>query len=273
MAVSIADITKLRKMTGAGMIDCKNALAEAEGNFETAIELIRKRGQAIAAKREDRDASEGCVLAAAKDDFAALVALKCETDFVATNKDFIALTQSILDAAMQSRPASLDELKNISIDGRTIAELVTDRSGITGEKMELGEYMFLSAPSTISYIHPGNRLATIVGFNKEAEYQVARDVAMQVAAMNPIAVKREEFPAELVAKELEIAKDKAREEGKPEAMLDKIAQGRINKFYQENSLLEQAFVKENKMSIKQYLESKDKELTAVSFKRYTLNAE
>ena len=181
MAVSIADITKLRKMTGAGMIDCKNALAEAEGNFETAIELIRKRGQAIAAKREDRDASEGCVLAAAKDDFAALVALKCETDFVATNKDFIALTQSILDAAMQSRPASLDELKNISIDGRTIAELVTDRSGITGEKMELGEYMFLSAPSTISYIHPGNRLATIVGFNKEAEYQVARDVAMQVS--------------------------------------------------------------------------------------------
>ena len=273
MAVTMAEISKLRHLTGAGLMDCKKALAEANNDMEAAIEIIRKKGQAVAAKREDREAAEGCVLSASTGKFAAIVALKCETDFVATNKDFIALTQSILDAAMQSRPASLDELKNISIDGRTIAELVTDRSGITGEKMELGEYMFLSAPSTISYIHPGNRLATKVCFNKEAEYQVARDVAMQVAAMNPIAVKRDEFPAELVAKELEIAKDKAREEGKPEAMLDKIAQGRINKFYQENSLLEQAFVKENKMSIKQYLESKDKELTAVSFKRYTLNAE
>lgn len=274
MAVSIAEITKLRKMTGAGMIDCKNALAEANGDFDAAVELIRKRGQAIAAKREDRDASEGCVLAAAKDDYAAAVALKCETDFVATNQDFISLTQMILDKAMESRPADLEALKAVNIDGRTIAELITDRSGITGEKMELGDFMSLTAASTISYIHPGNRLATIVGFNKAGvEYQVARDVAMQVAAMSPIAVSRDEFPAELVAKEFEIAKEKAREEGKPEAMLEKIAEGRINKFYQENSLLEQAFVKENKMSIKQYLGSKDKDLTVISFRRLTLNAE
>lgn len=273
MAVSIQDITKLRKMTGAGMIDCKNALGEANGDFDKAVELIRKRGQAIVAKREDRDASEGCVLAAAKDGFAAIVALKCETDFVATNADFVALTQTILDKAMEVRPADAEALLAIQVDGRSLSDLITDRSGVTGEKMELGGYVFLEAASTISYIHPGNRLATIVAFNKELEYQVARDVAMQVAAMNPIAVTREEFPAEVVEKEFEIAKDKARQEGKPEAMLDKIAQGRINKFYQENSLLEQAFVKENKISIKQYLESKDKELTATAFKRFTLNAE
>ncbi|MEG1574774.1 MAG: translation elongation factor Ts [Bacteroidales bacterium] len=274
MAVSIAEITKLRKMTGAGMIDCKNALAEANGDLDAAVELIRKRGQAIAAKREDRDASEGCVLAAANGEYAAIVALKCETDFVATNQDFISLTQMVLDAAMTNRPADIEALKAIMVDGRTIAELIIDRSGITGEKMELGDFMSLTATSTMSYIHPGNRLATIVGFNKGGvEYQVARDVAMQVAAMNPIAVSRDEFPADLVAKEFEIAKDKAREEGKPDAMLEKIAQGRINKFYQENSLLEQAFVKESKMTIKQYLESKEKALTVISFKRFTLNAD
>ncbi|MBR3609425.1 MAG: translation elongation factor Ts, partial [Bacteroidales bacterium] len=159
------------------------------------------------------------------------------------------------------------------IEGRTIADLVTDRSGVTGEKMELSTYLSLEAPATVAYIHSGNRLATIVSFNKELENQVARDVAMQVAAMNPIAVTREEFPAEVVEKEFEIAKDKARQEGKPEAMLDKIAQGRLNKFYQENSLLEQAFVKDAKMSIKEYLASKDKELTATAFKRFTLNAD
>ncbi|MBR4119622.1 MAG: elongation factor Ts [Bacteroidales bacterium] len=273
MAVTIQDITKLRKMTGAGMMDCKKALAEAEGDFDKAIELIRKRGQAIVAKREDRDASEGCVLAAAKDGFAAIVALNCETDFVAKNADFIALTQTILDKAIETRPATIEALLATEVEGRTIADLVTDRSGVTGEKMELSTYLSLEAPATVAYIHSGNRLATIVSFNKELENQVARDVAMQVAAMNPIAVTREEFPAEVVEKEFEIAKDKARQEGKPEAMLDKIAQGRLNKFYQENSLLEQAFVKDAKMSIKEYLASKDKELTAIAFKRFTLNAD
>ena len=274
MAVTMADITKLRKMTGAGMMDCKNALNEANGDFDGAMEIIRKRGQSIAAKREDREASEGCVLAATKGDFAAIVALKCETDFVAQNKDFVALTQSILDAALENKPADLEALKALTIDGRSIADLIVDRSGVTGEKMELGFYEFVQAPSTIFYIHPGNKLATIVGFNlPEVEYQVARDVAMQVAAMNPISVSRDEVPADVVAKELEIAKDKARQEGKKEEMLDKIAQGRINKFFQESTLLEQAFVKEPKESIQQYLKSHNKDLTVTAFKRITLNAE
>ncbi|RHO56842.1 elongation factor Ts [Tannerella sp. AM09-19] len=274
MAVTMADITKLRKMTGAGMMDCKNALNEANGDFDGAMEIIRKRGQAIAAKREDREASEGCVLAATKGDFAAIVALKCETDFVAQNKDFVALTQSILDAALENKPADLEALKALTIDGRSIADLIVDRSGVTGEKMELGFYEFVQAPSTIFYIHPGNKLATIVGFNlPEVEYQVARDVAMQVAAMNPISVSRDEVPADVVAKELEIAKDKARQEGKKEEMLDKIAQGRINKFFQESTLLEQPFVKEPKESIQQYLKSHNKDLTVTAFKRITLNAE
>jgi elongation factor Ts len=274
MAVTMADITKLRKMTGAGMMDCKNALNEANGDFDGAMEIIRKRGQAIAAKREDREASEGCVLAATKGDFAAIVALKCETDFVAQNKDFVALTQSILDAALENKPADLEALKALTIDGRSIADLIVDRSGVTGEKMELGFYEFVQAPSTIFYIHPGNKLATIVGFNlPEVEYQVARDVAMQVAAMNPISVSRDEVPADVVAKELEIAKDKARQEGKKEEMLDKIAQGRINKFFQESTLLEQAFVKEPKETIQQYLKSHNKDLTVTVFKRITLNAE
>ena len=274
MAVTMADITKLRKMTGAGMMDCKNALNEANGDFDGAMEIIRKRGQAIAAKREDREASEGCVLAATKGDFAAIVALKCETDFVAQNKYFVALTQSILDAALENKPADLEALKALTIDGRSIADLIVDRSGVTGEKMELGFYEFVQAPSTIFYIHPGNKLATIVGFNlPEVEYQVARDVAMQVAAMNPISVSRDEVPADVVAKELEIAKDKARQEGKKEEMLDKIAQGRINKFFQESTLLEQAFVKEPKESIQQYLKSHNKDLTVTAFKRITLNAE
>ena len=256
MAVTLADITKLRKMTGAGMMDCKNALNEANGDFDGAMEIIRKKGKAIAAKREDREASEGCVLAAVNDGFAAIVALKCETDFVAQNKDFIALTQSILDAALESKPTDIEALKSMIVNGRPVSELIVDQSGITGEKMELGFYEFVSAPSTIFYIHPGNKLATIVGFNMPVEYQVARDVAMQVAA-----------------KELEIAKEKAREEGKKEEMLDKIAQGRINKFFQEATLLEQAFVKEPKENIQQYLKSQNKDLTVTAFKRITLNAE
>ncbi len=274
MAVSMADITKLRKMTGAGMMDCKNALAEANNDFDAAVEIIRKKGQAVAAKRVDREASEGCVLAAANGNFAAIFALKCETDFVAKNADFIALTKSILDAAIANKPANMDELKAMQIDGNTVEQLIVDRIGITGEKMEAGYYEYISAPSTVAYIHPGNKLATIVGFNQESiDAQVAKDVAMQVAAMAPLAVNREEIPADVVAKEFEIAKDKAREEGKKEEMLDKIAQGRLNKFYQEATLLEQAFIKDAKMSIQQYLKSIDKDLTATAFKRITLNVD
>jgi elongation factor Ts len=272
MAVTMADISKLRTMTGAGMMDCKNALNEADNDFEKAIEIIRKKGQAVAAKRSDREASEGCVLAAAQDGFAAIVALKCETDFVAKNADFVALTQSILDAAMAAKPASTAEVAALMLDGRTIADLVTERSGVTGEKMELDYYEFVQGGSAISYIHPGNKLATIVAFEeKDVEYQVARDIAMQAAAMNPVSLDRTSVPEKVIQQELEIGREKARQEGKQEAMLDKIAEGRLNKFFQESTLLEQSFIKDSKMTVSAYL--KANKATAIAFKRVTLNQE
>ncbi len=211
MAVTMADISKLRTMTGAGMMDCKNALIEAENDFEKAIEIIRKKGQAVAAKRSDREASEGCVLAAAKEGFAAIIALKCETDFVAKNADFIALTQSILDKIMAAKPANLDEVKALTIDGRTIGELVTDRSGVTGEKMELDYYEFVEGGTTTSYIHPGNKLATIVAFaEKDASYETVRGVAMHIAAMSPVAIDESAVPQKVKDNELAVAIEKTK---------------------------------------------------------------
>jgi elongation factor Ts len=273
MAVTMAEISKLRTMTGAGMMDCKNALIEANNDFDGAIKIIREKGQAVAAKRSDREASEGVVLAGVNGGFAAVLALKCETDFVAKNADFIALTQSFLDKALAEQPANLDTLKVLVIDGRTIEAHVIERIGIIGEKIELDFYETVKDAFAISYIHPGNKLATIVAFNKETEYQVARDIAMQTAAMSPISLDRASMPASEVEKELEIAREKARQEGKPENMLDKIAQGRLNKFYQESCLLEQAFIKDSKVTITQYLNSVDKALKATAFKRVTLNME
>ena len=274
MAITMAEISKLRTMTGAGMMDCKNALTEANGDFDKAIETIRKKGQAIAAKRSDREASEGCVLAAAKGDFAAVLALKCETDFVAKNADFVALTKEILDLAINTKPANLDALKASNLNGSTIEQLVTDRSGITGEKMELDMYEFVSGPTTVSYIHPGNKLATIVAFNQaDVDTQVAKDIAMQVAAMNPVAVAKENVSEEIIAKEKEIAKDKARQAGKPENILDKIAEGAMVKYFQENTLLEQAFIKDSKTTVAQYMNNASKGLTVTAFKRVTLNQE
>lgn len=256
------------------MMDCKNALTESEGDFDKAMEIIRKKGQAVAAKRSDREASEGCVLAASEGEYAAIVALKCETDFVAKNEQFVALTKDILDVACANKPASLEELKAAAMsDGRTVEEHITDRIGVTGEKMELGFYEYINGASTISYIHPGNKLATIVAFNQPLDYQVARDIAMQVAAMSPIAVKPEEVSPKTVEQELEIAREKARQAGKPENMLNNIAQGALQKFYKENTLLKQEFVKDNKQSIEQYLQSQDKNLTVTAFKRITLNME
>jgi elongation factor Ts len=270
----MADIAHLRKMSGAGMMDCKGALEEAGGDFDKAMEIIRKKGQAVAAKRSDREASEGCVLAVAEGEFAAIVALKCETDFVAKNEQFVALTKEILDAAVGKQVTSLEELKAAPLaDGRPVQEHITDRVGVTGEKMELGFYEYLSGASTISYIHPGNKLATIVAFNQPLEYQVARDVAMQVAAMNPIAVRPEEVSQKTIDQELEIARDKARQAGKPENLLDRIAEGALQKFYKESTLLQQEFVKDFKLSIAQYLQQQDKNLTVTAFKRVTLNME
>jgi translation elongation factor Ts len=274
MAVTMADITHLRKMTGAGMMDCKNALTEAEGDFDKAIEIIRKKGQAVAAKRSDREASEGCVIAKSTGEFAAVIALKCETDFVAKNADFVALTNEILDLAIANKCATIEDVKALPMGKGTIADAVIDRSGITGEKMELDGYGVVEGLSTAIYIHPGNRLATAVSFNiAGVDAQVSHEVAMQIAAMNPIAVNEEGVPADVLAREKEIAADKARQEGKPENLIERIAQGRIAKFYKEVCLLEQEYVKDPKISVAQFLKNINKDLTVVNFKRFTLNAD
>ncbi len=274
MAVSAQDVKKLRTATGAGMMDCKNALVEADGNYERAVEIIRERGKAIANKRSDREASEGAALASVSKDgkFGAIVVLNCETDFVAINEKYVAFTQSILDVAIANKPADIDALKSLQIDGRPISEQIAEQSGVMGEKLELSYYASLEGESVVSYIHPGNKLATLVAFNQVVEAQVGRDVAMQAAAMAPVALDKNSVPADVVEKELEIAKEKFRQEGKPEAMLDKIAQGALAKFFKESTLLEQAFIKENKQTVSEYLNSSSKGLTATGFIRFSLDA-
>ncbi len=276
MAVSMADITKLRKMTGAGMMDCKNALTEAEGDFDKAMKIIREKGQAVAAKRSDREASEGCVLAKVANGFGAIIALKCETDFVAKNEDFVKLTNDILDAAIAHKCKTLDEVKALPLGDTTVAQAVTDRSGITGEKMELDGYMTIEAPVIAVYNHQNkNFLCTMVALNKAVEgaERIGHEVAMQVAAMNPLAISEADVPADVLAKEKEIAADKARQEGKPENMIEKIAMGRIGKFYKEVCLLKQEYIQDAKMTVADFLKAADKDLTVTAFKRFTLRAE
>jgi elongation factor Ts len=274
MSFTTADVVKLRKVTSAGMMDCKNALAEAEGNFERALEIIRERGKLVASKRADREAAEGVVLAKVSENkkVGAMVVLNCETDFVAKNENFVAFGNSILNVALENNAENLEALKTLEMDGRTIDALLTEQTGVIGEKIELSYYKKIDAESIIAYIHPGNKLATLVGFNKaDVDIQVSKDIAMQVAAMAPIAVDKDSVSAEVVAKELEIAKEKYRQEGKPEAMLDKIAQGALVKFFQEATLLNQIYVKDGKISIKEFLTQNDKGLTVTEFDRYTLN--
>lgn len=225
----MAEITKLRHLTSAGLMDCKKALAETDGDIEAAVEILRKKGQAVAAKREDREASEGCVLAKNVADFAAIVALKCETDFVAKNEGFVGLTHKILDAAMAAKAKSLDEVKALQLDGRAISDLIVEESGKTGEKMELGAYEYVEAPSTTSYIHQGNKLATIVGFNlPDVDYQTGRDIAMQVASMNPVAVDRESVPQQVKDTEYNVAVDKTKEEQVKKAVEAALKKAGIN---------------------------------------------
>lgn len=271
MAIKAADVSKLRKMTGAGMMDCKKALTEADGDFDAAVDAIRKKGQLVASKRADREATEGCTLAGAKDGVGAVIALRCETDFVAKNDSFVAFAQSILDAVLASDATSIEEANALPLAGTTVAEQIVDQTGVIGEKIELAYCEKVQDKAVVSYIHPGNGIAVVVALNEVlADEQTGKDVAMQIAAMNPISLCKDDVPADVVAHELQIGKDKAREEGKPEAMLDKIAQGRLGKFFKENTLLEQAFVKENKQSVKQYLQSTSKDLTVSAFKRYAL---
>ncbi len=272
--ISAADVAKLRRMTGAGMMDCKKALEEAAGDFEKAQELIRKRGQAIANKRADREATEGVVLAKTTTDgkTGMMISLNCETDFVAKNADFIDLGYKILDGALKSAPADLEALKNTVIDGKKVSDLVLEKSGITGEKFDLTYFGTITAEAVQPYIHQGNKLATLVGFNKAGiDMQVYKDVAMQVAAMNPVSVDKDDVPEKILAQELDIAREQARREGKPEEMIEKIAQGKLNKFFKESTLMNQEFIKESKINIRQYLESHDKGLRVTGFLRYTLN--
>lgn len=275
MSFTTADVVKLRKATGAGMMDCKNALAEADGNFDRAVEIIRERGKLVASKRADRDATEGVVLAKVTGDlkFGAVVVLNCETDFVAKNENFIGFTEKILNMALEHKPANLEELKELVMEGRTIGAQVTEQTGIIGEKLDLSYFGRVAAEQVVPYIHPGNKLATLVGFNMaDVDVQVGKDVAMQVAAMNPVAVDRESVAQSVIEKELEIAKEKFRLEGKPEAMLDKIAQGALQKWFQESTLLEQSFIKDGKITVKQYLVGINKALTVTAFERYALDA-
>ncbi|MDD4108779.1 MAG: translation elongation factor Ts, partial [Prolixibacteraceae bacterium] len=256
MSFTTADVVKLRKVTGAGMMDCKNALKEAEGNFDRAHDIIREKGKLIANKRADREASEGVVLSKVTDDkkFGAMIVLNCETDFVAKNENFIAFADSILDKALQDKPADLDALRGLDLEGRSVEAHVTEQTGIIGEKLDLSYFSKIEAGTVIGYIHPGNKLATIVGFNKpDVENQVAKDIAMQVAAMSPIAVDKDGISQETADKELEIAKEKFRQEGKPEAMLEKIALGSLNKWYKDVTLLNQEFIKDGKVTVKEYL--------------------
>ncbi len=274
MAITAAEVNKLRKLTGAGMMDCKNALTEANGDFDVAVDLIRKRGQAIANKRADREATEGAALAKvdASGKHGAIIVLNCETDFVAKNEGFVALANKVIDIALDKKPADLEALKNLPYEGRTLIDMISEQSGVIGEKVDLAAYDTIDAESVVAYIHAGNKLASLVGFNQaNVEEQVGKDVAMQVAAMAPVAVNRDSVEESVIAKELEIGRDMARNEGKPENMLDKIAQGRLNKFFKESTLMEQEFVKDNKKTIAQYLDGVSKGLVAVEFKRFTLS--
>ena len=327
---NMEDIKKLRTMTGAGLADVKKALTESEGDFNKAMEIIREKGQAIAAKRSDRETSNGCVLVKAVEGFAAIVALKCETDFVANGADYVKLTQDILDAAVAAKAKSLDEVKELTIaDGTNVQDAVVARSGITGEKMELDGYNFIEGDNVEVYDHMGKHtLCTMVQTNKEAKEQ-GHAIAMQVAAMKPVALNQESVPQSVIDEEIRVAVEKTKQEqvqkaveaalkkaginpahvdsedhmesnmGKgwitaeqvakakeiiatvsaekaanlPEAMIQNIAKGRLNKFFKESCLLNQEFIQDSKLSVADYLKAADKELTVVDFKRFTLAAE
>lgn len=272
--VKLADVQKLRKMTSAGMMDCKKALEEANGDFDRAVELIRERGKAIANKRADREASEGVVLAArsACGCSAAILTLNCETDFVANNADFIAFANKLLTEALKQGAKDLETVKNLTVDGRKVTDLVVEQSGVTGEKMALSFFLRIEAPGTAAYIHPGNKMASVVGVNKaDADPDLVKNIAVQVAGMNPVAIDAESLPADVRNKEFEIGREQARLEGKPEQILDKIAEGRLQKFIKENTLMAQdCFVTDEKLTVEQYISRHDKDLKVVALGRFSL---
>ncbi len=274
MSISAQDVKKLRDMTGAGMMDCKKALTETDGDFEAAVEFLRKKGAKLEAKRADRHAKEGVVIAKVSDDQkkGVIIKLSCETDFVAKNQDFIDLAQQFAEIALQEFPSDVEALRAQSFNGITIGEKVTEQVGVIGEKIELADYQRLEAEQVVPYIHMGYKAGVIVGLNKNSgDFETAgKDVAMQVAAMKPIAVDKDGVDAQTVEKEIEIGKEQARQEGKPEAILEKIAMGKLNKFFKEKTLLNQAFVKDSSLTVAQYLKQQDSDLTVTDFKHVEL---
>jgi len=269
--IKAADVAKLRKATGAGMMDCKKALQEAEGDFDRAIEVIRTKGQAVANKRADREASEGSVQAKVEGNFGAMISLNCETDFVAKNENFVKFATTILDLAVSEKPADMDALMGLPLDGKTVSETIIDQTGTIGEKLELAYYGSITAEKVQAYNHFGNNLATLVGFNKaDVNEQVAKDVAMQIAAMAPVAVDESDVAEEVIAQERKIGREKALEEGKPENIVDRIADGMVKKFLKEATLLNQDFTKDSKITVGQYVKQSDKELEVTGFKRFSV---
>jgi len=270
--ITAAEVNKLRQTTGAGMMDCKNALVEAEGNFEKAIEILRKKGQKVAAKRADRDSSEGAAIAKvnAENNSGVIISLNCETDFVAKNDTFVALANDLADLALNYD--SKEDFLNADYKGSSVQDKLTEQTGVIGEKIEIGGFSRLSAPFVGSYIHAGNKIATLVALSAAVDGAdvAAKDVAMQAAAMNPVALNQEGVDQSVIDKEIEIAKDQLRQEGKPEAMLDNIAKGKLNRFFKDNTLVNQDFIKDSKQSVAQYVKSVDSNLEVIGFKRVAL---
>lgn len=274
-AISAQDVNKLRQMTGAGMMDCKKALTEADGDFEKAIEILRKKGQKVSASRSDRDAKEGSVFIKVSDDKkeAVLIALNCETDFVAKNEEFQSLGKVIAETAYNSKPGDKEALLNLKAGELSLNDKIVELVGKIGEKIEVSEYIHMKGETVVPYIHAGSKLGVLVslkGINGKDVTEAGKDVGMQIAAMNPVAVDEKSVDKTLIEKELEIAKAQIIAEGKPENMVEKIAQGKLNKFFKESTLLHQAFVKDNSKTVAQYLDSVSKGLTVAEFKRVTI---
>ena len=270
--ISAADVNKLRKATGAGMMDCKKALVEAEGAFDSAVEILRKKGQKVAANRADRDSSEGAVIARVNDEatVGVIVSVNCETDFVAKNESYISLANQLADVALDHD--SLDSFLAADFNGMSVADKLTEQTGVIGEKIEIGGFERLEGAFVGSYIHAGNKIATLTSLSAgvDGAAEAAKNVAMQAAAMNPIALNEDSVDAATVEKEIEIAKDQLRQEGKPEAMLDNIAKGKLKRFFKDNTLVNQAYIKDAKQSVSDYVNSVDAGLSVTGFKRLAL---
>ena len=271
--ITASEVNNLRKISGAGIMDCKNALVEANGDTEAAIEILRKKGQKVAAKRADRESSEGAAIAKVSSDNSTgvIVSLNCETDFVAKNETFVVLANELAELAISHE--TLDDFLNCEIDSMSVSDKLIQQTGVIGEKLVIGNFEKVSAKYVGKYIHAGNKIATLVGFSGSVEgiEEASKNVAMQAAAMNPIALDEDGVDQKTIEKEIEIAKDQLRQEGKPEAMLDNIAKGKLKRFFKDNTLVNQAYIKDNKQSVANYVKSIDSNLTVTDFKRVSLS--